>query len=1329
MDYVGPKGLHLVRRYNSSLPGWVHNYNVRVLANATMARVVRPDGRAHVFTGNGSGPWTGEIAAQEQLIRLSPDDAGQPLWKYVTATDGTEFYDANGRLISVTLRGGLSYAAQQSGGLLRGISDSFGHSLQFAYDSQNRLIRVTTPEATAITYGYDTQGRLLQVTYPDASTRQYLYESATYPLALTGLVDERGIRFASWTYDANGRAIDSQQAGGVQHYRLQYNADGSAHITDPLATSRTQFYASAGARKVFGGQSQPCAGCVGDAASNVLDTGTGLLTQSIDYLGVANLFTNDTQRKLPIAITLAAGRPEQQQMTIQWHPSFRLPVFTTEAGRITAFSYDGAGNKVSEAATDVVTTQTRTTQWTYTAQGLVETMTDPKGAVWRYGYDSAGNRVSVENPLGQRTSYSFDRSGRVNGQTDPNGLVTAYAYDARGRLTSQSVGGETSRFSYTATGQLASATLPNGYQVAYSYDDAQRLVGAQDNRGASVAYTLDPMGNRIREEVKDGRGAIALVTGRLINGLNKVTAIQGSAGQTTALAYDANGEPVTATDPLNQTTRQTLDALRRPVATTYADNTSATQAWNQLDQLTRVTDPKGVATGYQTNAFGEVVRESSPDIGGMAYQRDAAGEVIAVTDAKGATAAISRDALGRPLEVRHSPELVEHYNWDAGQAGYLARVEDHSGSTVYERDAQGRVLTKTQNVNDNPSNPSQYKQSYAYANGELASISYPSGLKVFYRRTAGRITGIDVQEPAAGSRKLPVVVPWVNSLTHTALGVPQSWSWGNGDSASRSFDADGRMTASEIASYSYDAASRITGITQSLWTQRTVTTGSGANTVSTTELFKTPVSWRAGYDSRNRLTSFVRSGAETTYGYDPNSNRLTSIETATSDVDLDGLFDGENLTHSARQTVNLDAASNRLLGFSQTLVQTRNGNPISSVTSQVNYALDANGAMTSDGLRTFDYDESRRLSKVRIIKDGEAARVSYLHNALGQRVFKSDPKAEQTLPDETKLGPGFVNWLRKNFGWLFAGQGQSISSIGMAFAYDEAGNLLGEYDNGSAAGKGRTEYIWLPTDSGQSIPVGIYKNGKFYAIHADHLGTPRLITDQGNMPVWQWPYSAFGSNKPTGVLAATVTAGTAKLKATKTALEANMRFPGQYFDEESNLSYNYFRSYNGSQGRYTQADPIGLGGGVNRFAYVGGDPLAFTDPLGLQANAAGWPLPSTAPAGTCEPSPTPKRNFCGAEGGISVPNVLSGGIHVNESCRNHDRCYGTSGSDRTACDRKFLDEMLAACANSTSPGSCRAAAYGYGAAVNTLGGAAHEAAQSQKRRANEHMRRMLAAGG
>ena len=176
--------------------------------------------------------------------------------------------------------------------------------------------------------------------------------------------------------------------------------------------------------------------------------------------------------------------------------------------------------------------------------------------------------------------------------------------------------------------------------------------------------------------------------------------------------------------------------------------------------------------------------------------------------------------------------------------------------------------------------------------------------------------------------------------------------------------------------------------------------------------------------------------------------------------------------------------------------------------------------------------------------------------------------------------------------------------------------LLGEYDNGSAIGKGRTEYIWLPTEDGNAIPIGMYRNGKFFAIHTDHLGTPRLMTDEDNKPVWQWPYSAFGQAKPTGVLKATpkpkaaVTNQPELLKATNPQQELNFGFPGWYRDSETNTFYNNQRdAVSAVLGRYYQFDPIGLRGGPNGFIYVGANPLQFIDPLGLAGESPVIPVP------------------------------------------------------------------------------------------------------------------------
>jgi len=103
----------------------------------------------------------------------------------------------------------------------------------------------------------------------------------------------------------------------------------------------------------------------------------------------------------------------------------------------------------------------------------------------------------------------------------------------------------------------------------------------------------------------------------------------------------------------------------------------------------------------------------------------------------------------------------------------------------------------------------------------------------------------------------------------------------------------------------------------------------------------------------------------------------------------------------------------------------------------------------------------------------------------------------------------------------------------------------------------------------------------FY-VHNDHLGTPQVMTDQSQQIVWQATYDPFGK--------ATLLVNT---------VENNVRFPGQYYDQETNLHYNYYRYYDPSTGRYITSDPIGLDGGINTYGYVGGNPVRRTDVYGL----------------------------------------------------------------------------------------------------------------------------------
>ena len=155
------------------------------------------------------------------------------------------------------------------------------------------------------------------------------------------------------------------------------------------------------------------------------------------------------------------------------------------------------------------------------------------------------------------------------------------------------------------------------------------------------------------------------------------------------------------------------------------------------------------------------------------------------------------------------------------------------------------------------------------------------------------------------------------------------------------------------------------------------------------------------------------------------------------------------------------------------------------------------------------------------------------------------------------------------------------------FNYDQDGQLLGQYSGTTPS----QEYVWLG-----GIPVavlnGASQDPEVLYVFSDHLGAPRVMIDKNNGGRWRWISEPFGTTAPEeapGGLA---------------PVTLNLRLPGQYFDKESGLSYNYFRDYDGTIGRYVQSDPIGLHGGLNTFLYVDGDPVSQVDPNGHQAQAA-----------------------------------------------------------------------------------------------------------------------------
>ncbi|MCL2658737.1 MAG: DUF6531 domain-containing protein [Betaproteobacteria bacterium] len=1122
-DYVDPGagGLAFIRTYRSTWgnsnalvrdpsslgQAWSHNHLTRLdlsgIETLQSAILTTGEGYLRYFMRTASGAAWQPVSGTDTLAQ-NPDGT----WTYRnTEDDSTLSFSAERQLLAHTERNGRSttYTYNNSGQLTR-ITDPFGRSLQLTYTG-DALTTVTTPDGRLIDYQYDSAGRLSGVTYPDGTHKSYLYENTAYPQALTGLIDEAGVRYASFDYDSQGRAISTEHAGGAQRYQVTYSSATQSYVIDPLGTSRSYNYNTDGNRLTVTSSSLPSANGQKNVTSRTLDA-NGLVTTQNDFKYTQTRFDWDAARRLPLSVTRGVGKTEQQITTTQWHPSFALPVLITEQDRTTAYTYDAQGNPLTRTVTDTTTHQAQTWQWTYTAQSLVSTQTEPNGAVTQYAYDPLGNLTQTTNALGHVTSYTYDDANRLTSETAPNGLTTTYTYDARDRVLTRSVDTQQTTLTYTPYGQLQTLTLPSGLILTYTYDAAQRLTGWSNNRGESGNYTLDGMGNRLSEQINDASGALAWSTARSVNNINRLTQSTLGPNQTDTFAYDQNGDLTTETNGLNQSTRYGLDALRRVSTITNPANATANLTWNTLDAITQAKDYKSVATTYTRDAQGNPTTENSPDIGARTTQYDALGLPSQIIDALGQATQIQRDALGRPtrLTFADGKETTLRYDLSPQSTGMLSEITDRSGTTQYTRDPLGRITLKRQSL----ANGLQQQIGYAYtANGPLQSIHYPNGGVLTYQYDpTGRITQLNWNG-----------VPLVTNITWNPLGQPTAWTWALATpvTATRSYDTAGRLTASEFSGYTYDAAGRITSLNQTLYQPGTSATQN----------------WTLTYDPVGRLTGFntVAGGITNTtasFTYDANGNRSGSSETQ------NGVLTTRTYTYSN---------ANRPTSLAQKIG--------AAPTTNLTYTYNPNGDLLNDGQKTYTYDAEGRLASA-TDTTGTGLTTRYVHNALGQRVLKTDA---QNPSHDT------------------------------AYLYDEDGSLIAE--TGTGANTSSTVHIYLPTASGP-MPIAAIIDGQKYAVHADHLNTPRRLTDDNGLQVWQWAYSAFG-DEPTSMAA-----------VIGTPVTYNLRYPGQYYDPESGLHDNYFRSYSPERGSYTQTDPIGLDGGWNRFAYVGGNPVSFIDPLGLQ---------------------------------------------------------------------------------------------------------------------------------
>ncbi len=1086
-----------------------------------------------------------------------------PALRYTDPQNGTQWEFARpvgtgtGRLLLHRLENGWSYTyTYNAQGRLTQIQNHFGRTLRLAYHPNGLLAQLQGPDGHALRYLWDAQSRLQQVVYPGVvpAATSYLYENAQWPDHITAEVDERGQRRHSISYDAQGRATATVRPGNVDRYQVSYgNTTGplntTASITDPLGTVRQFGYAQTnGKTDVVSGSQLP--GCQGETPiASRTQTAQGLLDTETDFLGNTTRYAWDDRLRMT-RVTRAANSPEEQATTITWHSAFRKPTVIQEPLKRTNYTYDSLGRLTVQTVTHTAGAANGTqeiTRYAYTDQRLVSAVTAPNGAVTHYTYDAAGLPATITNPLGHVTRLSHDAAGRPTRITEPTGLVRTLSYNERGWLVRSSALGEPggpaleTSYAYTPSGQVARITQPSGHVVSYSYDNAQRLIGWSDNRRHSARFTLDALGNRVQETVLNRGDGIALQVAREVNQINRLSREVLGSDQRSDYAYDANGRLRQGINAAGQRTALSRDAMARITSVTNALGKVARLGYDRGNAVSSVSDFKGVSTTYIRDAKGQAASEQSPDVGSTQNTFDALGLPQSVVDALGRATQIARDPLGRPTRITQSasgkPTLITELRYDL--TGNACNATGHPSASL------GRLCEMIT------------REGEGEGEGEAERTTTRFQWDAFGRL---RQQGQNISSAIADHSQTRNV-----NFSHVPSGA------GAGELASVTYPSGA------VLSYQYDSTGVLTDMR---WNGQPLLQGITYNALGQ------PLSWtwRFAHASASLLASRSYNPAgqlissETgTYSWN-NLGQLASFGQTLQRSNGSGGWVAENVPYSVSYN-----ASGRLL-------QLRGRGSVPALQSRQTYAYDANGNRKDPGLLPDAKSNRLRQARSQPVVSNAAGEITWqtgqsLRYDAGGRLHQIKACASRS---DSACASSEVGATRH---W-YNGQHQRVvkdePSGQTIYVYGTAGhNVLGEYRQSSTASTVQsTEHIYLPTASGL-MPVAAVINGQHYAVHSDHLNTPRRLTDSAQRVRWQWAYSGYGETQAqplaTGSLA---------------AVPYNLRYPGQV-DDGNGLFYNWHRFYHPASGRYVSADPIGLEGGWNRFAYVGGNPLSYTDPEGL----------------------------------------------------------------------------------------------------------------------------------
>ncbi|WP_334075560.1 RHS repeat-associated core domain-containing protein [Paenibacillus sp. A14] len=1142
----------------------------------------------------------------------------------ISASPGTEMeYDGLGRKTKETdaLGGSAVYNYDILDHVIQ-ITDKRGLITRYSYNADGTVSKMTNADGGVVKYAYDLLGRKISEINPLGVQTQYTYNSfgkekaltdayghtteSKYDLAgnLLSFKDKRG-SVSLYKYDAKNQLIEKKSplekdgSGNAVYAVETYSYDPVGRLLkESLAGSKdksflretTYTYYSNGLVRTRSDNSGASTETFYDRNGNVVRTEAPRSANERDI----EKFVYDSSNRMIQRIRLA----EEQALDAVVATGDNQDAENAEVVELaTDYEYDLLGNLVKE--TDARGSEV---SYTYDALNRLSSRIQKWGgadAAVKYDYDPAGNRLSETNELGFTQRYAYDAMNRVSSVTDAKGHELSYEYDAAGNQLSK--------------------TDALGNRTSFAYDKLNRLVSITDAYETITAhYVYDATGNKIKDidargyqagssdDSRYGEVYVYDLAGRLVSKTDRE-------GFTTTYRYNPAGELLKETNALGASYTYEYDNAGRLVKVTDPLGVNVLYSYDLAGNKLDMTDGRGKVTRYEYSSFGLLIGLINPDNKRISYRYDPALNIAEMTDKNGNHTRYTYDSRNLLLSrvVDETGDAV-HFTYD--KTGNRLSMTDESGVTRYAYDKNNRVTAISRDE--------AVQISYTYdAVGNVATVKDKKGNTTTYTYDrSNRMSSVESE----GN---------VSTYTYDSGGNRTSVTYAGGVKETYTFDKNNHLltlqnlkpNGSLLSSYTYTYD------------------GAGRQTSKTDSYGKTNYT----YDEAGRILKVETPGKTTLYAYDKSGNRLTELETYTSEQSS-GYVDPSNggkVTYLVKKSEYVYSSANVLRQL-------------------VEKMLDAEGKETLEKTTVYLYDDNgnelrRQVGYIRPHnRDMKQVTGANPHgDGLTNELYEVFEKTSNTFDgfNRLKRSERIQGGIRYSVEYTYDGDGLRTRKQSRSSKEDKAEVTNYLYDRQS---------VILETDAEDHVSVS-YVRGINYIARMDasskvsyflfngHGDVVHTVSDSGEMEN-QYDYDPFGN-----------------ILLSVEQYASSIRYAGEFYDAEVGLYYLRARYYDPYIGRFTSEDtyrgqdddPLSL----NLYTYALNDPITNVDPYGHAAVT----LRDLAKATGASMSYNSKTK-------VTTVTLSSGvSVNFNTSSKSDQKSKGYSVQNgRIVLDNKQYDKLM-----------------------------------------------------